>query len=96
MTDINKYRSLAVSHDTYDKIGKIAKNLAPGVTLSRAQTVKVIVDEKVKPEIKKPEEETPPPIENDFEIKLKRLQFLNKAEKCIITTRYFHLSGNNN
>jgi len=48
MTDINKYRSLAVSHDTYDKIGKIAKNLAPGVTLSRAQTVKVIVDEKVK------------------------------------------------
>jgi len=48
MTDINKYRSLAVSHDTYDKIGKIAKSLAPGVTLSRAQTVKVIVDEKVK------------------------------------------------
>jgi hypothetical protein len=48
MTDINKYRSLAVSHDTYDKIGKIAKNLAPGVTLSRAQTVKVIVDERVK------------------------------------------------
>ena len=48
MTDINKYRSLAVSHDTYDKIGKIAKILAPGVTLSRAQTIKVIVDEKVK------------------------------------------------
>lgn len=48
MTDINKYRSLAVSHETYDKIGKIAKNLAPGVTLSRAQTVKVIVDEKAK------------------------------------------------
>ena len=48
MTDISKYRSLAVSHDTYDKIGKIAKILAPGVTLSRAQTIKVIVDEKVK------------------------------------------------
>ena len=31
-----------------------------------------IVNEKVKPEIKKPEEETPPPIENDFEIKLKQ------------------------
>jgi len=46
MTDISKYRSLAVSHDTYDKIGKIAKILAPGVTLSRAQTIKVIVDEK--------------------------------------------------
>ena len=48
MTDISKYRSLAVSHETYDKIGKIAKILAPGVTLSRAQTVKVIVDEKAK------------------------------------------------
>ena len=48
MTDISKYKSLAVSHDCYDKIGKIAKNIAPGVTLSRAQTMKVIVDEKVK------------------------------------------------
>jgi hypothetical protein len=48
MTDISKYRSLAVSHETYDKIGKIAKILAPGVTLSRAQTIKVIVDEKAK------------------------------------------------
>ena len=48
MTDTSKYRSLAVLHDTYDKISKISKNLAPGVTLSRAQTVKVLVDEKVK------------------------------------------------
>jgi hypothetical protein len=48
MTDISKYKSLAVSHDCYEKIGKIAKNLAPGVTLSRAQTVKIIVDEKAK------------------------------------------------
>ena len=31
-----------------------------------------VIDEKIKPEIKKPEEETPPPIENDFEIKLKQ------------------------
>ena len=31
-----------------------------------------IIDEKVKPEIKKPEEKTPPPVENDFEIKLKQ------------------------
>ena len=48
MTDISQYKSLAVSHDCYEKIGKIAKNLAPGVTLSRAQTVKIIVDEKAK------------------------------------------------
>tara|TARA_B100001057_G_scaffold315806_1_gene315950 strand:+ start:421 stop:1299 length:879 start_codon:yes stop_codon:yes gene_type:complete len=31
-----------------------------------------VIDEKIKPEIKKPEEETPPLIENDFEIKLKQ------------------------
>ena len=31
-----------------------------------------IIDEKVKQEIKKPEEERPPPVENDFEIKLKQ------------------------
>ena len=48
MTDISKYKSLAVSHDCYEKIGQIAENLAPGVTLSRAQTVKIIVDEKAK------------------------------------------------
>ena len=48
MTDISKYKSLAVSHDCYEKKGNIAKNLAPGVTLSRAQTVKIIVDEKAK------------------------------------------------
>lgn len=48
MTDISKYKSLAVSHDCYEKIGKIAKSIAPGITLSRAQTIKMLVDEKVK------------------------------------------------
>ena len=48
MTDISKYKSLAVSHDCYEKIGKIAKSIAPGVTLSRAQTIKMLVDDKVK------------------------------------------------
>ena len=46
MADISKYKSLAVSHDCYEKIGKIAQNLAPGITLSRAQTVKILVDER--------------------------------------------------
>ena len=36
------------------------------------KTNEFTIEEKVKPEIKKPEEETPPPIENDFEIKLKQ------------------------
>tara|TARA_Y100000401_G_C8174037_1_gene150642 strand:+ start:106 stop:282 length:177 start_codon:yes stop_codon:yes gene_type:complete len=48
MTDISKYKSLAVSHSCYDKIGQLAKVLAPGVTLSRAQVVKVLVEEKAK------------------------------------------------
>ena len=39
---------------------------------SADKTNEFIIDEKVKPEIKKPEEEIPPPIENDFEIKLKQ------------------------
>ena len=36
------------------------------------KTNEFVIDEKIKPEIKKPEEETLPPIENDFEIKLKQ------------------------
>jgi len=48
MTDVSKYKSLAVSHSCYDKIGQLAKVLAPGVTLSRAQVVKVLVEEKAK------------------------------------------------
>ena len=39
---------------------------------SSDKTNEFVIDEKIKPEIKKPEEETPPPIENDFEIKLKQ------------------------
>ena len=45
---------------------------------SAEKTNEFIIDEKAKPEIKKPEEETPPPIENDFEIKLKKNLNLKK------------------
>ena len=48
MTDISKYKSLAVDHDCYGKIDKLTKLLAPGVTLSRAQVIKVLVEEKAK------------------------------------------------
>ena len=48
MTDISKYKSLAVDHDCYGKIDKLTKTLAPGVTLSRAQVVRMLVNEKVK------------------------------------------------
>ena len=48
MTDINKYHSLAVSHETYDKLGTLSKSLAPGITLSRAQVVRTLVDKEAK------------------------------------------------
>ena len=48
MTDISKYKSLAVDHDCYAKIDKMTKVLAPGITLSRAQVIRMLVDEKVK------------------------------------------------
>ena len=48
MTDIRKYKSLAVDHGCYDKIDKLTKILAPGVTLRRAQVIRMLVDEKAK------------------------------------------------
>ena len=46
MTDISKYKSLAVDHACYDKIEEMKKVLAPGITLSRAQVIRMRVDEK--------------------------------------------------
>ena len=48
MTDISKYKSLAVDHDCYCKIDKLTKTLAPGVTLSRAQVIRMLVDKESK------------------------------------------------
>ena len=48
MTDISKYKSLAVSHNCYDQLTQLAKLLAPGVTLTRAQVVNMLVQEKAK------------------------------------------------
>ena len=47
MTDISKYKSLAVDHDCYGKIKQLTKTLAPGITLSRAQVIRMLVKEKV-------------------------------------------------
>tara|TARA_R100000278_G_scaffold40304_1_gene35528 strand:+ start:340 stop:528 length:189 start_codon:yes stop_codon:yes gene_type:complete len=47
MTDISKYKSIAIDHDCYNKIGKLTKILAPkNIKISRAQVVKVLVEEK--------------------------------------------------
>jgi hypothetical protein len=48
MTDISKYKSLAVDHGCYDNITKLTEVLAPGVKLSRAQVISMLVDKEVK------------------------------------------------
>ena len=48
ITYISKYKSLAVDNDCYAKIYKMTKVLAPGITLSRAQVIRMLVDEKAK------------------------------------------------
>jgi hypothetical protein len=46
MTDITKYKSLAIDHDCFKKIEYLTTTLAPGLTLSRAQVIRVLVNEK--------------------------------------------------
>ena len=48
MTDISKYKSLAVDHDCYNKIDKLSKILAPGGTLYRAHVIRMFVDKESK------------------------------------------------
>jgi|TARA_R100000149_G_C5754680_1_gene62340 hypothetical protein len=49
MTDISKYKSVAVDHDCYEKLGKLTKTMAPeNIRISRAQVVKILVEEKSK------------------------------------------------
>ena len=46
--DIGKYKSLAVDHKCYADINKLTKVLAPGVTLSRAQVIRMLVEKETK------------------------------------------------
>ena len=46
--DISKYKSLAVDHKCYEAIKKLTKHLAPGVTLSRAQVIRMLVEKETK------------------------------------------------
>ena len=47
MTDKTKYKSIAIDHDCYKKIEKLAVSLNPSLTLSRAQVVRILVNRKV-------------------------------------------------
>ena len=48
MTDISKYKNVSLSKDTYNKIDKIRKVIVPQMTISRSQTITLIVNEKEK------------------------------------------------
>jgi|TARA_E500000318_G_scaffold110415_1_gene125789 hypothetical protein len=48
MTDISKYKNVSLSKDTYTKIDKIRRVLQPNTTLSRSQTINILVNEKMK------------------------------------------------
>ncbi len=48
MTDISKYKSVALSHDSCDKLDKIRNVLVPEVSVSRAKALDIIINEKVR------------------------------------------------
>ena len=49
MTDITKYKNVSLSHDTYNLIDKMRKNmLVPNTIVSRAQVINILVNEKAK------------------------------------------------
>ena len=48
MTDIRKYKNVSLPKDTYYKIDKIRKVIVPEMTISRSQTITLLVNEKEK------------------------------------------------
>ena len=48
MTDITKYKNVSLSHATYNAIDKIRKVIQPDTTLSRSQTISILVNEKAR------------------------------------------------
>jgi len=48
MTDISKYKSVALSHQSCDKLDKIRKIIVPEVSVSRAKALDIIINEKVR------------------------------------------------
>ena len=47
MTDVSKYKNVSLSKDTYTKIDKIRRVIQPNTLLSRSQTIKILVNEKM-------------------------------------------------
>jgi len=48
MTDISKYKSVALSHSSCDKLDKIRKVIVPEVQVSRAKALDIIINKKAR------------------------------------------------
>ena len=45
MTDISKYKSVALSHDSCNKLDKIRRVVVPEVEVSRAKALDILINE---------------------------------------------------
>jgi hypothetical protein len=48
MTDVSKYKNVSLTKDTYNKIDDIRRVIVPQMTISRSQTITLLVNEKEK------------------------------------------------
>jgi len=48
MTDTSKYKNISLSKETYNNIDAIRKVIVPDMTITRSQTITLLVNEKVK------------------------------------------------
>lgn len=48
MTDISKYKSVALSHASCDKLDKIRRVVVPEVEVSRAKALDILINEKAR------------------------------------------------
>ena len=48
MTDISKYKSVALSHESCNKLDKIRKIIVPEVSVSRAKALDILINEKAR------------------------------------------------
>ena len=46
--DIRKYKSVALTHDSCDKLDSIRKVIVPEVSVSRAKALDIIINEKAR------------------------------------------------
>ena len=47
MTDFSKYKNVSLSKDTYTKLDSLRRVIVPNTVISRAETVNILVNEKV-------------------------------------------------